>query len=176
MREMGVLSLCDSAEDDQRQCSTQKKKVVEPTGSLLHTFPYLFFSQYLSSMSSDNAAVDNVASPDRSSDSTTEARIDTGSKDTSCSTLQTTNDVNGTHDDSSSCSSTNSNESSSTDGEKASSKRPTSDPGYKATSEALVRKLLQLSSPRMDIKIVSVLLHEGNYHYSSFLFPKLNME
>lgn len=173
---MGVLSLCDSAEDDQRQCSTQKKKVVEPTGSLLHTFPYLFFSQYLSSMSSDNAAVDNVASPDRSSDSTTEARIDTGSKDTSYSTLQTTNDVNGTHDDSSSCSSTNSNESSSTDGEKASSKRPTSDPGYKATSEALVRKLLQLSSPRMDIKIVSVLLHEGKFHYSSFLFPKLNME
>ncbi|KAI7883207.1 hypothetical protein K492DRAFT_205611, partial [Lichtheimia hyalospora FSU 10163] len=109
-------------------------------------------------MSSDNAAVDNVTSPDPSNDSTVEARVD---KDTSfVSTRQATNDdVNDTHNDSSS--SSNSNESDSTDGEKASSKRPTSDPGYKATSEALVRKLLQLSSPRMDIKIVSVLLHEG---------------
>ncbi|CDH51778.1 hypothetical protein RO3G_10973 [Lichtheimia corymbifera JMRC:FSU:9682] len=112
-------------------------------------------------MSSDNAAVDNVSSPDRYNDSTTEARVDTGSKDTSSSlsTGQTSNDVNGTNSDSPS--SPNSNESESSDGEKTSGKRPASDPGYKATSEALVRKLLQLSSPRMDIKIVSVLLHEG---------------
>lgn len=122
-------------------------------------------------MSSDNAAVDNVSSPDRYNDSTTEARVDTGSKDTSSSlsTGQTSNDVNGTTSDSPS--SPNSNESESSDGEKKSGKRPASDPGYKATSEALVRKLLQLSSPRMDIKIVSVLLHEG----SSLLILPLNI-
>ncbi|KAI9022753.1 hypothetical protein CLU79DRAFT_835119 [Phycomyces nitens] len=36
-----------------------------------------------------------------------------------------------------------------------------SDTDFKSTSEALIKKLLQLSSPRLDIKIVSVLQLEG---------------
>ncbi|CAO3623123.1 unnamed protein product [Cunninghamella blakesleeana] len=40
-------------------------------------------------------------------------------------------------------------------------KAPLSDNEFKSTSEALIRKLLQLSSPRLDAKIVSVLLLDG---------------
>lgn len=34
---------------------------------------------------------------------------------------------------------------------------------FKSTSEALIRKLLQIASPRLDAKIVSVLLLDGKY-------------
>lgn len=69
--------------------------------------------------------------------------------------------------------------SSATDGEGPTpddnSKKPNNtvddDPDFKATSASLIQKLLQLSSPRMDAKIVSVLLLDGNILYQKLARP-----
>ncbi|KAI9313060.1 hypothetical protein BX666DRAFT_1979135 [Dichotomocladium elegans] len=125
-------------------------------------------------MSSGNEAFSKPLPRDQSAESSSPGRVaappppsqrsDADLKATGqAPTITKANSSHGTDESDASSTSTNSSSNTTNSSNKTnSSEHPSSsDAELRATSEVLVKKLLQLSSPRMDIKIATVLLHEG---------------